>query len=160
MCPRYLTTFDCRNCSTHKLPLANNWLLQIKRREIDLNISTICNKKKCKHRENSTKSFVSLMIGTMPNRNGDIEVKKLKRDGKETAMNHSMELMNSSKIDVIDMLMVPMEEHYICENKAGFCEENHLTLGADIDVAPVGKHNFFLTSHSQVSKYFQAKRCK
>ena len=42
------------------------------------------------------------MIGTMKN---------MKGDGKETDMDCNMILRNSSKINSIDMLMVPMEEH-------------------------------------------------
>ena len=42
------------------------------------------------------------MIGTMKN---------MKKGGKETVMDCSMKLTNSSNINSIDMLMVPMEEH-------------------------------------------------
>ena len=38
-------------------------------------------------------------------------MKNLKRDGKETDMDCKMKLTNSSKINAIDILMVPMGKH-------------------------------------------------
>jgi hypothetical protein len=50
-----------------------------------------------------------------------------------------MEFMNSSKINDTHIMMVPMEEHYICENKASLCGGNHPTICAYTNVAHVGK---------------------
>ena len=72
------------------------------------------------------------MIGTMKN---------MKRDGKETDMDCSMKLTNSSNINSIDMLMVPMEEHKdgnVKKIKLAVWRKPHNIVQV-IDVAPVGE---------------------
>jgi hypothetical protein len=49
-------------------------------RKGNLNLSTICDKKRSEHQHNSTTASVSLLIDIKPNRNGNIEVKDLKMD--------------------------------------------------------------------------------
>jgi hypothetical protein len=49
-------------------------------RKRNLSLSTICNKKMSEHKQNSTTTYVSLLIDINPNRNGDIAVKDLKMD--------------------------------------------------------------------------------
>ena len=85
-------------------------------REGNLNPSRICNKKRCEHRQNFTTAYISCLLDIKSNRNGDIEVKGLKRDQNETASDCRVELINSSEINATDIIMLPTEEQCICKN--------------------------------------------
>lgn len=85
------------------------------------------------------------MLDIKSNRNGDIEVKGLKRDQNETASDCRVELINSSEINATDIIMLPTEEQCICKNEPSLYEENHPTLSAyREEPAPVGEEKISL----------------